>query len=168
ILGSIPLHGAYGLKALLASNKHLGITASLAHYVSKSSFMLGSAHIFYVCIVLTSLFGVSFALLHFLGDGLKLQIKNRKDRFILVSLTYVPPLVIMLVNQHCFDRILGFSGIFVAAILGILPALMAWRGRYYLRLKGAFIVWGGKPLLLMTLIFFSYVIVLEILNCWGH
>jgi tyrosine-specific transport protein len=167
ILGSIPLNGAYGLKSMVADNQHLGITQALSHYVTRSPWLIYNAHLFYVCIVLTSFLGVSFSLLHFLEDGLKLQAENLKHRFILVSLTYVPPLLIMLINPRSFDRILGFSGIFVAAILGILPTLMAWRGRYGLKLKGPFKVWGGKPLLFITLLFFCYVIVLELINCWG-
>lgn len=167
ILGSIPLSGAFGLKAMLADNQHLGITQALSHYVTQSPWLIYNAHLFYVCIVLSSFLGVSFALLHFLEDGLKLQPDNLKHRFILVLLTYVPPLLIILINPRSFDRILGFAGIFVAAILGILPVLMTWRGRYGLKLKGPFRVWGGKPLLLITLLFFCYVIVLEIINCWG-
>jgi tyrosine-specific transport protein len=152
---------------MVADNQHLGITQALSHYVTRSPWLIYNAHLFYVCIVLTSFLGVSFSLLHFLEDGLKLQAENLKHRFILVSLTYVPPLLIMLINPRSFDRILGFSGIFVAAILGILPTLMAWRGRYGLKLKGPFKVWGGKPLLFITLLFFCYVIVLELINCWG-
>ena len=165
ILGSIPLNGAYGLKAMMADNKHLGITEALSYYVTQSPWLIYNAHLFYVCIVLTSFFGVSFALLHFLEDGLKLKAKHAKHRIILVLLTYVPPLLAMLINPHSFDRVLGFAGIFVAAILGVLPAAMAWRGRYYLKLKGPFKVWGGKPLLFITLLFFIYVIILEIINC---
>jgi tyrosine-specific transport protein len=167
ILGSIPLNGSFGLKAMLADNQHLGITRALSHYVTQSPWLIYNAHLFYVCIVLTSFLGVSFALLHFLEDGLKLQANNPKHRFFLVLLTYIPPLLIMLINPHSFDRILGFAGIFVAAILGILPALMAWRGRYHLKQTGPFTVWGGKPLLFITLLFFCYVIVLEVINCVG-
>lgn len=167
ILGSIPLEGTFGLKAMLADNQHLGITQALSHYVTQNPWLIYNAHLFYVCIVLTSFLGVSFSLLHFLEDGLRLEAKNPKHRFILVLITYAPPLLIMLINPHSFDRILGFAGIFVAAILGILPVLMIWRGRYHLNLSGSFTVWGGKPLLLITLSFFIYVIALEVINCWG-
>ena len=44
---------------------------------------------------------------------------------------------------------LGYAGVFVAILYGILPVLMVWHGRYIEKKKQAFRVFGGKALLLI-------------------
>lgn len=163
ILGTIPLEGHLGLQAL-KNNPHLSITDVLRRLVG-SPVVGYSALVFSLCAIVTSFLGVSLSLMHFLADGLQLKIQRKVQRLLLIGTTFLPPLVMMLINPHSFDRILSFAGIFVALILGILPALMVWRGRYHQHLKGKFRVFGGKGILLMMFLFFGYVIVQELVNC---
>lgn len=163
ILGAIPLEGPFGLLAL-KNNPQVNLT-DILHQLIGNPMVRHIAQLFFICTIVTSLVGVSVSLLHFLADGLKLDHKRIGQRLLLIGGTFVPPLTIMLINPHSFDRILSFSGIFVALILGILPALMVWRGRYHQRLQGNFTVLGGKALLVAMFVFFSYVIVQEIINC---
>jgi tyrosine-specific transport protein len=59
-----------------------------------------------------------------------------------------------LVYPNMFLAALNYAGAFGAVVLfGILPALMAWCGRYRQGLSGTFRVVGGKVTLVAVIIF---------------
>lgn len=76
--------------------------------------------------IITSFLGVSLSLADFLADGLHLK-RFSLGREFTSLLTFVPPLLFVLIYQRGFILALQFAGIFVAILLCILPALMAWR-----------------------------------------
>lgn len=80
--------------------------------------------------IITSFLGVSLSLSDFLGDGLKLH-RFTMGREIACFLTFIPPLFFVFTYPRGFMMALQYAGAFVAILLGIMPALMAWRLKAY-------------------------------------
>ncbi len=99
--------------------------------------------------MLTAFLGVSLGLLDFLADGLKLK-KEGKQGGILFLCTFFPPLMIVLMHPSAYMTALQFAGVLCVFLLLLLPSIMAYRGRYYLKLNNAYTVSGGKTLLIGT------------------
>lgn len=76
--------------------------------------------------IITSFLGVSLSLSDFLAEGLRLR-RVSLEREIACLLTFVPPLLFVYVYPHGFIHALQYAGIFVAILLCIFPALMAWK-----------------------------------------
>lgn len=153
ILGTIPLHGSPGL---IEMQHHGQPAVDLSHALEKllqSHQITLAAAYFSIFALLTSLIGVSLSLFDFLADGLHLK-KNFRGKVRLSLVTFVPPLIFLLISPEGFMVALSFAGIFVSLLLGILPALMIWRGRYQLALPSPLKVPGGKYLLIVTMLFF--------------
>jgi tyrosine-specific transport protein len=130
--------------------------ASNHHFMSMS----GLAHLFTSICVLTALLGVALSLFDFLADGFKLK-KRGIQRWWLSGLTFIPPTLIILVNPKMFIEGLRYAGIFCIIIFLILPACMAWRGRYHQKIAHGYQVIGGKPLLIALLAFAGLLFVLS-------
>ncbi|PCH56806.1 MAG: tryptophan/tyrosine permease [Legionellales bacterium] len=123
-LGALPLEGAYGLHTLIESGDDgTGIAIALKH-ITQNSWVTESAIAFSVFAVLTSFLGISLSMLHFFSDALKIY-----NRTVLILLTYLPPVLLIILFPGSFTTILSFAGIFVAIFLGLLPVAMAWRVR---------------------------------------
>lgn len=158
-LGVLPLQGSHSIAEgyLKGSNgAHL-----LVGLLEESSVAILATGFSFFAIV-TSFLGVSLSLNDFLADGLKIQ-KTRCGRVILYGLTFLPPVLFTLTNPRAFLVALEYAGAFgVTFLLGFLPALMVWRGRYHKEFKSKFMVKGGKCALLMAMIFSVLVIIIEI------
>lgn len=103
--------------------------------------------------LVTSFFGVTLGLLDFLADGLSIK-KDMWGKIFLCALIFVPPFLFALVHPHVFLMALDYAGGFgTSLLLGLLPVLMVWRGRYHLKMKGEYEVKGGRPLLLLLMAF---------------
>ena len=111
----------------------------------------------------TSFLGVSLSLSHFLTDGLGLSALRRGKAASLI-LTFLPPLGFALFFPAGFILALEYAGLFVVFLLGILPVLMVWRGRYRLGLAQGQPALGSRPALALTLLFFLAIVALEIAN----
>jgi tyrosine-specific transport protein len=94
----------------------------------------------------TSFLGVSLCLFDFLADGIKLR-KKGHDGLLVAVTTFVPPLVVIIFAPGAFILALQYAGIFVVILLMLLPAVMAWRGRYINEIDGSYRMIGGKALL---------------------
>jgi tyrosine-specific transport protein len=79
----------------------------------------------------TSFLGISLAFVDFLADGLKLR-KKPSHKFWLCLFIFGLPLLITWINPHLFITTLSLAGGFgVALLLGAIPILMVWAGRYF-------------------------------------
>lgn len=160
-LGIIPLEGAYGIMEGYANGSngvHL-MTEPLG--ASAVAFI---ATFFSLFAIITSFLGVSLSLSDFLADGLSIE-KTRVGRILLYLMTFAPPLVISLIDPRAFLSALEYAGAFgVVTLLGLMPALMVWSGRYVRRLAPdlAFRTPGGKLALLAAIAASVSVIALEI------
>ncbi len=152
IMGVIPLYGEHGLREILGSdNSTSGLVATLTYATSSTSINL-FAKIFTSICVLTSFLGVSLCLVDFLADGLH-QEKTGLSGVFIHLLTLVPPVIVVIFYPKAFIKALEYGGIYCLILLVLLPAWMAWRGRYYHRLYGGFRVFGGRIVLAILIIF---------------
>lgn len=131
---------------------------------SRISFFAGAFSFF---AIVTSFIGVSLSLSHFLEDGFKLQ-KTPFHRTITTFLTFAPPLAIALIDPRAFLSALEYAGAFgVVILLGLIPAIMVWIGRYWQNKVSLYQVAGGKFGLILTMLFSITVIVLELMKKLG-
>lgn len=110
----------------------------------------------------TSLMGVSFSMVDFLGDGLKMM-RVGKSRLILCVLTFFPPFLLASIDPSLFIVAIGLAGGVGEAFLnGILPVSLVWKGRYKKCLKSCYSLPGNKISLIALLVISVLVVYLEI------
>jgi len=165
IQGSINTYGAQGLLSIAKSGHSIaGLTNALSQQ-AQNHLVTILIYLFTSICILTSFLGVSLALIDFLADGFSLA-KKGKNLFIIYGTAFLPPLIILFFKPGIFITSLAYGGIFCAVLQLFLPALMAWRSRYYLAepLQAPYQLFGGKLLLcLIILASFSAVF----FNLWG-
>ncbi len=122
ILGTVPLEGESGL-SLAWLNGQTAIS-SLSH-ILQNNWITTAASAFSFFAIMTSFLGVSLSLTDFLTDGLHMK-RFSLGREFTSLLTFIPPLIFVLAYKRGFIVALQFAGIFVAILLCILPAAMAW------------------------------------------
>lgn len=158
ILGVIPLEG-------LLDAKICGETAvyPLKDFLQKPSlFLIGKFFAFFA--IVTSFFGVTLGLTDFLSDGLKIK-KEGVNKLYLALIVFLPPLIIALINPCLFLNALHYGGGFgCALLLGLLPILMYWKGRYSLKHKPHLPLPGGKFYLSLLLLFILFELVITFLT----
>lgn len=160
-LGIIPIEGKDGIVQGYSQGSngvHL-LTSFLGH--SRIAIV---ARFFSFFAIMTSFLGVSLSLFDFLADGLHIK-KSQGGRALLYILTFLPPLLITLVDPRAFLSALEYAGAFgVVTLLGLFPALMAWSGRYYkgLASNGSFQASGGRVGLIIVIVISLAIIILEI------
>lgn len=112
--------------------------------------------------IVTSFLGVSLSLWDFLSDGLHIS-KHGRGRYFLYALTFLPPLAFSLTNPRAFLTAIEYAGAFgVVTLLGLLPALMIWSGRYRRHLSSKrFRAPGGRIALLAVMAMSLTVMIIE-------
>ena len=171
VLGIVPMEGDNGILATYCSSEGKEATSALSHALGSST-IVSFAQAFAFFAIVTSFLAQGLTLTHFLGDGLKPKRANEvaylaKNRWWLSPLALVPPLVLSLLIPGLFFKALNFAGGFCAMILfGVLPICMVWVGRYKQKREATYRVSGGKPALVIAMIFTCFVIFYSILdNC---
>lgn len=150
ILGIVPVDGPGGLNE--AMQKGQNAVHPLKDILNSSSvYIVGQYFAFFALV--TSFLGVSLGLVDFLADGLRIK-KTVAGKAALCLLVFVPPLLFAFTHPHVFLIALDYAGGFgCALLLGLLPVLMIWSGRYKMQLKGEYTVGGGKGLLIALILF---------------
>lgn len=146
IMGVIPRSGNQGLIAMFTSGHS---TTELVNQISSTmnlELVTVFARIFTSICLATSFLGVSLALFDFIADSFKIP-KKGKGNLIIYAITFLPPLVIVLLDPKIFIKALSYAGIYCMILLVLIPALMTWQGRYRKKLQGSYRVTGGKLLL---------------------
>lgn len=161
ILGIIPAEGPYGLFAALQQGDNA--IAPLKNQLNTPLvYIVGQFFAFFALI--TSLFGVTLGLMDFLSDGLSIK-KDRWGRIQLCGMIFIPPLIIAIIYPHIFLQALDVAGGFGSALLlGLMPILMVWSGRYYNKLGEKRMLPGGRPLLIALLLFVGMELYFEVLH----
>lgn len=161
LLGALPVDSPYSLEAI-AKAAHPLTHLSEAFLHLKLPLVATSNGFFSFFAMVTSFLGVILSLCDFLADGFHIP-KNRKGRLTLLALCFGPPLLFALFSPSGFVIALGYAGIFVAILYGILPARMVWKARYQNKLPAPdFFMPGGKVLLAMMMLIAVAVIGLQI------
>lgn len=128
IMGVIQREGQHGLLNLMQSEHATsGLTDALSEAVH-NHWITGFFGFFTSICMITAFLGVSLGLFDFLADGLHLKKAGHQGKFIL-SLTFLPPLAVVLINPGIYLQALSYAGICCVVLLLLLPAMMAWRGR---------------------------------------
>jgi tyrosine-specific transport protein len=155
-LGIIPVDQlAYGYR------QGLDGATILSHLLGRQDLSM-VARFFSLFAIVTSFLGVSLSLRDFLSDGLNIP-KTHKGKAMLYLLTFVPPLILSLIDPRAFLDALEYAGAFgVVTLLAILPILMVWQGRYAQHREGPFKTPGGKAALIVAMIVSLSVIGIEI------
>lgn len=156
ILGIIPTYGPNGLAEALEQGQNA--VQPLKNFIQHPFvYITGQSFAFFALI--TSFLGVALGLRDFLADGLGVQ-KDLRGKLLLSSVILIPPLIIAMIYPHIFLKALDYAGgIGCALLLGLLPVLMAWVGRYRLKLGQERQLPGGRA----VLIFLGVFVILEVL-----
>lgn len=159
ILGIVPAQGPGGLAEALSEGNNA--VYPLKSFINNPSvYVVGQFFAFFALV--TSFFGVTLGLLDFLADGLKIE-KTPKGKLFLCFLVFVPPLIFAFLHPHVFLQALDFAGGFgCALLLGLLPVLMVWSGRYFMKLESEYKLPGGRPFLVVLVLFVLFEIGCEI------
>lgn len=164
VLGVVPFEGSGGIldsylkgeEATIALRAILG-TTSISYFAQGFAFFA----------IITSFLAQGLTLAHFLADGFKVA-PTRKNIHWFCLLALVPPLLFSLIEPQAFFKALGFAGGICAMILfGLLPIAMAWIGRYKKKLSSNYHVAGGKPALVVALLFACLVIGCELFRIFS-
>jgi tyrosine-specific transport protein len=159
IMGIVPLQGENSLASILHSNNSTSdLVTILSNSVGKSSVTFVVKLFTSIC-VLTSFLGVALCLTDFFADGLQLK-KIGLGSLIVHSITFLPALGIAILLPNAFIKALSYAGVNCIFLLILLPAWMAWHGRYHRHFSNDFRVAGGK-LFLGLLILFSLILILR-------
>lgn len=151
VIGALPSSGPDGLTAMGASAQPVTGLSQLLSRALERPWLAVIPHYFTAICILTSFLGVSLSLKDFLKDGLKQHPSLRHDASVL-ALTFLPPMLILLIDPGIFLMGLKYAGVITIILLVLLPGLMAWRLRYHLPTTTAWRVTGGKLALLLQLL----------------
>lgn len=167
IIGMLPLTGEHGLESIGASVHPVsGLTNALRHFLQLSwiAILVG---LFSFFALVTSFFGVALSLYDFLADGLRIK-KTFGGKCLLLAAMFVPPLLFAFFYPKGFILAIGYAGVFVAILYGILPVLIVWKGRYIEKRKERFRVFGGRFLMVLVLIGSLFAIFFQISATKGY
>jgi len=127
IMGLVPAEGRYGLIETLAEGRN---AIDPLHRLFPSTSIALAGQFFGAFALTTSFLGVTLGLLDFLSDGLQVAKEGWKKGG-LCAMIFIPPIIIAQFNPGIFIDALGYAGgIGCALLLGLLPVLMVWQGRY--------------------------------------
>jgi tyrosine-specific transport protein len=159
ILGIVPAHGPESLAEAMANGQNA--VQPLKNFLATPSvYIVGQYFAFFALI--TSFFGVTLGLLDFLADGMRIT-KTPQNKLLLCLLIFAPPFFFAMIHPHVFLTALDYAGGFgCALLLGLLPVLMVWRGRYHLKWRSNYELWGGRPLLVGLFAFVMFELVCEV------
>lgn len=159
ILGIVPTEGPNGLAAAMKEGENA--VYPLKYFIDNPLvYSVGQYFAFFALV--TSFFGVTLGLVDFLADGLQIK-KTPLTKLFLCALVFIPPYLISLAYPHVFLVALDYAGGFgCALLLGLLPILMVWVGRYYHGLKSDYTFPGGKVALVALLLFVLFELIFEI------
>jgi tyrosine-specific transport protein len=158
IMGVIPLPGAQGLIAILQSKTSTSDLVNTLNQIAGNVWITLFVKLFTSICVVTSFLGVSVCMTDFLADGFNLPNEGYSKAFI-YALTFVPPLLIAIFFPNAFIKALEYAGIYCVILLVLLPAWMAWNGRYRQKIAHGYQFAGGKwPLIVLALFSLAVII----------
>jgi tyrosine-specific transport protein len=164
ILGIIPFNEQNNFQQAIAEG---GMVTQALHIAGGPEWVITLTHYFAFFIIVTSFLGVSLSFVDFLADGLNLQ-KKGWNTLLLCLLVFVPPFLFAISYPNIFLSALNYAGSFGAVTLfGILPALMAWRGRYSEKMDHRQLVPGGKLVLSLIILCAIAIVVLQVYHDWS-
>lgn len=151
VQGSVPSAGATGLIHIaLSGHATSELTSALSTQLGSQA-ISDSTRVFTSICVTTSFLGVSLCLSDFLTDGMQVR-RHGWHRWLVMGVTFLPPLVVVLIYPSAFIMGLRYAGVWCVLLLILIPALMVWSGRYMKKIASGYQVWGGMPVLSLAII----------------
>lgn len=140
LLGTLPLSGEHSFSSLAQQGGSVSDLMLAINESGQSVWLSPALNLFAQVALITSFLGVSLGLFDFLQDK-----KDKQPHRVRTALiTFVPPLCVVLFYPKGFVQLLSYASIFVAIILVILPALMAYRLRRMPELSSPYRTPGGN------------------------
>ena len=145
--------GVVDADALLAAQK-VGMNAvQPLKDVVQSQAVYTFGQFFAIFALISSFLGVTLGLKDFIADGFGIK-KTPLGRVYIALLTFGPPLCFALLGPQIFTSAMQYAGgIGVALLLGLMPVLIVWRGRYSLGFEGRPQLGGGRIVLVLLIAF---------------
>lgn len=159
--GVIGMSGEENLLTL--SDQHdegTGVISLLAK-ISAIPWLSTFSKYFIISAVLSSAFGVGSAAVNFFIDAFNLNYSHKKDRYACAFLVVFGPFLLLSFSPQSLVKLLSISGSLVAISLGIIPALLVVKHRKNSTAL-AYKVWGGTPLVYLTILFFISTVLLPL------
>lgn len=140
------------------------ITAAFSVASGNPSFaIIGRFFAFFA--IVTSILGVAFSMVDFLGDGFQVTERRGLKRLWLTLLTFVPPFILATLRPDIFTTALGIAGGFGEAFLnGLLPTHLIWVGKYSHGLKADLNWLENKAVLSLLILYALFVTIIEIFH----
>lgn len=133
VMGVIPALGEGGLQNILVQAEPVKNMASALIFHTGNAHISFFIQIFILFAISSSFIGTSLGLYDFLADGLNIS-KTSIGKIKLLVLTFLPPLMIVFVQNNLFITALGFAGLMSTILFGLCPVMLAWSGRYIYKL----------------------------------
>ncbi len=111
-----------------AANSHNPV-AQLANILSETvhrSNVGFLSHLFVAICITTSFLGVSLSMIDFVTDGFKFKQTSERMHWAAMAITFVPPLLIVLIKPDIFILTLKLAGTSCVLLLVLLPIAMTW------------------------------------------
>lgn len=144
ILGMLPEMGSPEFEKVLSQTDMVG---GLLTGIAQPEVILMAVTTFSFFALLTPFIVNTLAFVDFLKDGFKMS-SDSKYEILIYALVLLPPTIFTFIYPHLFLKALGLVGGFAdVLLLGVIPVLIVWKGRYVEKIKGPFTVPGGKLLL---------------------
>lgn len=128
IQGLIPRIGADGLINILNSENINSMLMNSMSVALHSGWSANIVKLFIAICALTSFMGVSVCLTDFIADGLSIK-KTGKSSILVYIISYLPPLLIVLLSPGIFILALNYAGLWCLILLIIIPMMMLFVGR---------------------------------------
>lgn len=163
ILGTVDVAGAHGLASSFTHDIPL---ARLLRMHLGSDFIAILARTFSIFAIVTSFLGVAQGLFDFLKDGLRAK-SSHKKRSLAFVLTFLPPVLFIVLLERGFIALLDYAGALVSIILGIIPILIVWSLRKHKGKPALYQAPGNYVALALGIGFFAFVVILVLLKNTG-
>ncbi len=163
ILGVFPKVGVGSIQAIMSRGSAI---AGLGHTLEHQFDLVWVAYavaIFSLCALVTSFLGILTGLIDFICDGFG-WVGRQRNYAILLSI--VPPFLFVSYDPTGFLTALGWAGISVAILYGVLPVLIVWKIRYIEKRQQVFQVVGGRLSLLLLVVAAAFMIVVQGIKLW--
>lgn len=161
VQSSISSTGATGLIQMQTSGQVVANLTIALSKIAQNHLVSLFVGLFTSICMFTTFLAASLSLSDFIADGCGIT-NCPKFKWVANLLTFIPPLVILSINPHIFLAGISVAGIFCIVIVMILPPLMAWQLRYRAKIDSPYLVKGGKPLLLLTMLMGISLIVIDL------
>ncbi len=157
IIGAVP-------KEVIAETLQAGTPVTAAFQsITGEAYFVAVGRFFAFFAIVTSVLGVAFSMVDFLGDGFRVPHRKGWKRIGLTVLTFTPPFILAALNPGVFGTALGVAGGFGEAFLnGLLPIGLMWSGKYVWKLKTDLKVLRNRYLLTLLGLYAFLVIALEV------